>query len=257
MLKYIKNTVFIMILFLAPPHGNAQETREFYQLKIFHFNDEAQAEVTENFVHHAYLPALKRNNIGATGVFRPREDSINQLYVLLPFSSLEEITSIEERLLEDVLYLENGSEYLNAPAGNPPYERMEVILMHAFKDMPQLRPSTLTAPRKERIYELRSYQAPTEAYLQNKLEMFNEGGEIALFENLGFNAVFYGEVLAGPDMPNLMYLTTFPNRESRDRHWENFGNSPEWQAMANLPQYEGNVSHIDIHFLYPTEYSDY
>lgn len=253
----IKATALFTTLFLMFFAGFGQENREFYQLKIYNFNDEAQAEVTENFLHHAYLPALKRNNIGEIGVFRPREDSIQKLYVLIPFSSLEEITSIEERLLEDVLYLEKGNNYLNAPAGNPPYERMQVILMHAFEDMPQLRPSVLTAPRNERIYELRSYHAPTEALLKNKLEMFNEGGEIALFEKLGFNAVFYGEVIAGPQMPNLMYLTSFPNRESRDRHWEEFGNHPEWQAMADLPQYEGNVSHIDIHFLYPTEYSDY
>ena len=36
--------------------------------------------------------------------------------------------------------------------------------------------------------------------------MFNEGGEIRLFARLNFNAVFYGDVLAGDRMPNLMYM---------------------------------------------------
>lgn len=256
MFKLIPAIITIVLLLLAPL-ANAQENREFYQLKIYSFSNEAQAGITEKFVKHTYLPALKRNDIEDIGVFRPKEDTINKLYVLTPFSSLEEITTIEKSLLEDLIYLETGSEYLNAPAGNPPYARIEVILMQAFKDMPQLRPSSLAAPRKERIYELRNYQAPTEVYLQNKLEMFNEGGEISLFEKLGFNAVFYGEVIAGSNMPNLMYLTTFSNSESRDMQWEKFGDSPEWQAMANLSQYKGNVSHIDIYFLYPTEYSDY
>ncbi|UJH91223.1 NIPSNAP family protein [Antarcticibacterium sp. 1MA-6-2] len=123
--------------------------------------------------------------------------------------------------------------------------------------MPQMKPSTLTSAREKRIYELRSYQAPTEAYLQNKIEMFNEGGEIKLFDELGFNAVFYGEVIVSPHMPNLMYLTTFEDQESRDLHWKNFGDSPVWHKMSALEKYKDNVSHIDINFLYPTEYSDY
>jgi hypothetical protein len=35
------------------------------------------------------------------------------------------------------------------------------------------------------------------------------GGEVPLFVRLGFNAVFYGEVIVGSHMPNLMYMTTF------------------------------------------------
>jgi hypothetical protein len=87
--------------------------------------------------------------------------------------------------------------------------------------------------------------------------MFNEGGEIALFKKLGFNAVFYGEVLAGSRMPNLMYMTTFENKESRDEHWKQFGEAPEWIKLKSMPEYQNNVSKIDITFLTPKEYSDY
>ena len=133
---------------------------------------------------------------------------------------------------------------------------MSTILLKAFKDMPVMKPSPVKGPRKNRVYELRSYKSSTETLLKNKIKMFNKG-EIKLFDDLNFNAVFYGEVLAGPDMPNLMYLTTFPNQESRDEHWESFSNSPVWKKMAGLPEYQGNVSEIEIHFLYPTDYSDY
>ena len=87
--------------------------------------------------------------------------------------------------------------------------------------------------------------------------MFNAGGEVVLFEKLGFNAVFYGEVIAGSNMPNLMYMTTHANKEARDANWKNFVDAPEWKKMSSLPKYQGNVSHIDIFFLYPTAYSDY
>ena len=54
-----------------------------------------------------------------------------------------------------------------------------------------------------------------------------------------------------------MYMTTFSDQVSRDKHWEDFGASPEWDEMKDIPKYQNNVSKFDITFLYPTEYSDY
>jgi hypothetical protein len=50
--------------------------------------------------------------------------------------------------------------------------------------------------------------------------MFNLGDEIRLFKKLGFNAVFYGEVLSGAQMPNLMFMTSFNNMAAHDQHWK-------------------------------------
>ena len=87
--------------------------------------------------------------------------------------------------------------------------------------------------------------------------MFNEGGEVALFKNLGFNAVFYGEVIAGSQMPNLMYMTSFDNLSAREAHWKSFGSAPEWKKISSLPRYQDNVSHIDITILSSEPDSDY
>jgi hypothetical protein len=87
--------------------------------------------------------------------------------------------------------------------------------------------------------------------------MFNEGGEIALFDRLGFNAVFYGEVFSGPRMPNLMYMTTFENKADRDAHWQSFRDDAEWKQLSSNPRYQKNVSRSEIIFLRPTAYSDY
>ncbi len=92
---------------------------------------------------------------------------------------------------------------------------------------------------------------------RNKVDMFNAGGEVVLFDELGFNAVFYAEVLSGNKMPNLMYMTTFKNQEIRDDLWKSFGDAPKWKEISSMPKYQNNVSHIDRIFLYPTEYSDY
>ena len=72
-----------------------------------------------------------------------------------------------------------------------------------------------------------------------------------------FNPVFYGEVVSGGKMPNLMYLTTFANQERRNTQWKALVDSPEWKALLKIEKYKNTISHIDILFLYPTDYSDY
>jgi len=202
------------------------------------------------------LPGFKELGIKNIGVFKPKADSLNNLYLLIPYKSLEKFTSTNEAFQNSQILLENGGEYISGTNNDRPYNKMSTILLKGFKDM---RNEAITGkrPRKDRVYELRSYKSSTETLLKNKIKMFNKRGEIKLFDDLILMLFFYGEVLAWPDMPNLMYLTTFHNQKSRDEHWESFSNSPAWKKMVALPEYQSNISEIEIHFLYPTEYSDY
>ena len=114
----------------------------------------------------------------------------------------------------------------------------------------------LKGPKSERVYELRSYESASEKIYWNKVKMFNAGGEIKLFDRLGFNGIFYGEVVFGSKMPNLMYMTSFENKEERDLHWKTFGSDPAWKELSSKPGYQHNVSKHDITFLQATSYSD-
>jgi len=240
---------------------NAQEQKqEFYQLKIYSFGTASQEKMLDQYLEKAYLPALKKMNISTIGVFKLKSnalDSIKKIYMLIPFVELSQFENLDQKLSKDKTYLSNGAEYIKTQHDKPFYFRIESILLKAFKDMPKMQPSKVEGPRKERVYELRSYESATETIFKNKVEMFNDGGEIKLFDKLNFNAVFYSEVISGPKMPNLMYMTTFSNQTSRDTHWKSFVDSPEWKEMSSLSKYQNNVSHIDITFLFPTEYSDY
>lgn len=244
----------------TPADKLASPSREYYQLKVYTFDTKEQEAVTDEYLKKAWMPALKRLNIKPVGVFKLRpneEDSLKKTFVLIPFTSLEQFATLEEELAKDQTHMATGNNYINASHEQPPYRRVESILMKAFAGLPKMQASPLDGPRAERVYELRSYQAPTESYFNNKVEMFNKAGEIDLFKRLGFNAVFYGEVISGGQMPNLMYMTTFSDQKSRDAHWKSFGESPDWKKMAAIPEYQNNVSHINITFLYPTAYSDY
>ena len=258
-MKTIKQLFFCFALLIISYTSTAQK-RELYQIKTYNLTSEAQLTVTENFLKEAYLPALKRIGIKAVGVFKPKTfaaDSIKKIVVVIPFSSTKQFLKLDEKLAKDEQYLTLGAPYLNAAYNQAPYIRIESLLLQAFTDHPLLTLPQLDSPRANRVYELRSYESATEAIYRRKVDMFNAGGEIKLFHRLQFNAVFYGEVLSGGKMPNLMYLTTFANQESRDNHWKAFVDSPEWKSLIAMDKYKNTISHMDILFLYPTDYSDY
>nr|WP_314897984.1 NIPSNAP family protein [uncultured Flavobacterium sp.] len=235
-------------------------SREFYQLKTYIFKTKKQEQITDKYLKEAYLPGLKKLGIKNIGVFKPKPnatDTLKKIIVLIPFSSMSQFLGLEEKLAKDRTYLAAGADYLNATYKQAPYARIESVLLKAFADHPIMTTPALNSPRANRVYELRSYESATEAIYRNKIDMFNAGGEIKLFDRLAFNPVFYGEVISGAKMPNLMYMTTFADQASRDAHWKSFGEAPEWKEMSGMEKYKNNVSHIDITFMYPTDYSDY
>jgi hypothetical protein len=239
-------------LAVAPPK------REFYEIKVYYLKDKAQEDRVHQYLKNAYLPALSRAGIRKVGVFVPVPTDTTagkRIFVFTPLTSLNQLTELEAKLSKDKQYASAGADYINAAYKDAPYKRMETILLQAFSHMPVFKAPNHKTPVSERVYELRSYEGHTEKIFQNKVEMFNEGGEVKIFDKLGFNAVFYGEVLAGSRMPNLMYMTTFENKASRDAHWKAFSADPDWKALSAKPQYKNNVSKQTIWFLHPTEYS--
>ena len=86
--------------------------------------------------------------------------------------------------------------------------------------------------------------------------MFNVRARMPRTFPMNTPSIFFGEVISGQDMPNLMYMTTFENGESQKKHWETFVNSDKWKKLKGDQQYANTVAHIDKINLYPTEYSD-
>ncbi|HUQ97010.1 MAG TPA: NIPSNAP family protein [Chitinophagaceae bacterium] len=234
--------------------------QNYYTLQVYHLSNNDQLSLVENYLKSAWLPALHRNGIAHVGVFKPITNDTatdKKIVVFTPYTSLQQYENMRQRLLTDITLEQQTPAYVNAPYDSPPYSRYETILLHAFKDMPGTAVPQLKGAKKDRVYELRSYESPTEKMFVNKVHMFNEGGEVPLFKRLNFNAVFYASVIAGAHMPNLMYMTSFENMADREAHWKAFGDDPEWKTLSVKPEYQHNVSRNDILFLTPTDYSDF
>jgi hypothetical protein len=233
---------------------------QFYSIRIYQLKTQQQEARVDSFLQYALLPALHRQGIPEVGVFKPvgNDTAASRLiYVFMPLKSLDQVTTLPGSLVKDAQYLADGKSYLDAGYDNPPYVRIESILLQAFPDMPRYSaPWTGKGYSPDRVYELRSYEGPTEQYYANKVQMFNQGGEIPLFSRLDFHAVFYASVISGPHMPNLMYMTSFDNMAVRDQHWKTFGSDSTWKKLVSSPEYQHNVSHIDDIFLHAAAYSE-
>ena len=251
-----------LLFMLAVFNGNSQAPakQEYFEIKIYHVAQKAQEDRVDVYLKEIYLPALHRAGIRQAGVFKPIEVDTafgKLIYVFIPFKTIDQFMQLPEVLGKDQVFNTTGKSFTDAPFDNPPYIRFESILLKAFMNMPQFKaPKFATAPA-ERIYELRSYESATEAKAVKKIEMFNQGGEMKVFESLGFNPVFFGEVLIGSHQPNLMYMTTFSDRASHDALWKAFGVHPDWIRLKGMDEYKNTVSKANPYLLHPTSYSDF
>jgi hypothetical protein len=141
---------------------------------------------------------------------------------------------------------------------DPAFVRMNSSLFRAFDAIP-----TLELPfgggenaKKPRIFELRTYESHSEKASKKKIEIFNTA-EIAIFRRSGMQPVFFGEALAGANMPNLTYMLVYENMAAHDTQWSTFSADPEWRKISTTP---GNtdpeiVQNISNMYLRPTAYS--
>ncbi|MDN3550894.1 NIPSNAP family protein [Mucilaginibacter aquaedulcis] len=239
------------ILPLSSMATSAKDTgTQFYELRTYILKNESQQKLVEDYFQNAAIPALNKLGSKNIGVFTElKPDGQTKIYALIPFNSLADFLTVQEKLDKDPVYQEKGAAYLTAPAIEPAYERIESSLLKAFAHMPKMQ----IPKQSPRIFELRRYEHATESAGKKKLEMFNDAGEIDVFKRLGFNPVFFGETIIGDHRPNLIYMITFDDLDAKAAHWKAFGSDPEWKKISSVPDYSDAklVTHITSTLLQP------
>ncbi len=238
----------------AAQRGKAEP--EYYEFRKYYLLSRGRRRSLDAFLRDAAIPAWNRHGIEPVGVFNvmygPNRPTI---YVLLPHKSLESFATADERLAADARYQRDGATFLDAPLSEPAYVRIESSLMVAFDQMPRLEVPAGAAEGNPRIFELRTYESHSKKKAKKKIEMFNEGGEIAIFRKTGLGPVFFGETLIGPNLPNLTYMLSFDDMAMRDKRWQAFGSDPDWKKLSADQAYADTVSNITDVILRPARYS--
>ncbi|HEY2820137.1 MAG TPA: NIPSNAP family protein [Candidatus Acidoferrum sp.] len=243
----------------AAAASTASQTKQrlYYELRRYQLVDGPQKKICDAFFQNAFIPAANRAGITPVGVFNLTVGpGTPAMYVLLPSASLEALVNLEAHLASDAQYMSAGTPFLSAPAVAPAYQRIESQLMIAFEKIPGVTLPTATATNAARVFELRTYESPSDLDHKRKVEMM-QSGEEKIFDKAGFTQVFYGDTLIGGHLPNLTYMLSFESLATRDQHWSAFATSPDWKAMQANPRYafEDIVSNITNLILTPAPYS--
>ncbi len=229
--------------------GDQAAGREYYEMRTYQMGTGGKKKLLTDFIRKAAIPAWNRLGIENVGVFNSMFGGESQsLRVLLPHKSLASFASASSDILADKEFLAAAEPFLDASMSDPGFVRFESSLLAAFTHMPQLK-----APKKRpRIFELRTYESHSMKKAKKKIEMFNEGGEIQVFLDVGMHPVFFGETLIGPDQPNLVYMLAFRDMAEREKLWSVFGKSDGWRKLSGDPQYAETVSNIAVEIMRPS-----
>ncbi|MDR2139166.1 MAG: NIPSNAP family protein [Tannerella sp.] len=233
------------------PLASAVLKKEIYEWRIYTLA--GTGAPLDSFFGKVLFPAYHRKKI-ITGAFKPyrlKEGDKDQRHVLFIYPDIATCHKVKQDLWNDNIFREAAQPYFDTTAPSPVYSHFDTYLSEAFDRIPIHRKPGNEAT----LLEIRIYQSPNEEANQRKVKMFNVD-EIAVFDQVGINSVLYGEILAGPRMPALMYLTWYKNEDARNTAWQHFGENPDWIRIKSLPEYAYTATNNQSIFLSPMSYSE-
>jgi len=237
---------------------SAEPAPEIYLWRQYILKTGTEPRRVAEFLQNAGIPALNRLGHKPIGVFEGVSGvTTPTVFTLTPFASFDEVGTLETRLDSDKEFASAGAAYLDAAATDVPYLRQQVELLVAFPKFPKIVVPAATATKGPRLFELRTYESPTEHAHRAKVKMFSDMGEIEIFRRAGLTPVFFSRTFAGPNMPSLTYMLVHDNMAARDKSWSTFSSDPDWRKLAATPGYTDPeiVSNITVAFLRPAAYS--
>jgi hypothetical protein len=263
--QFLASTLATSALAAASPRTLAQTAhesgdtnkREFYQLRRYLLASGPQRKLTDDYLRDALVPALNRMEFSPVGVFNVTiGPEMPVMYVLIPSLSVEKLVTVDDRLKKDDEYMKIAAPFLNAPGKEPAFKRVESSLMQAFERIPRIMLPAVSASRSPRLFEMRTYESPSDLDHWRKIEQMSSG-EADIFTKAGVPQVFYGDTLIGQRLPSLTYMLCFESLADRDKRWDTFLASSAWKVLSSDPRftYENIVSNVTNIMLAPTTYS--
>ena len=211
--------------------------REYYQLRRYSLIRGPELQLIQNYFKDALIPAATRMGLGPIGAFNLDIGvETPAYYLLIPGSSLETLVNLDLLLAKDEEFLKVAAPFWNATSTAPAFQRVEISLLAAFEGWPKVTPPAATATKGKRMFQLRTYENPSNGEHVRKVEMF-PGGEYQVFKEMGFHPVFFGDMLMGSRMPNMTYMLSFTDSAELEAKWAALMSSPGWKTLSTSPRY--------------------
>lgn len=216
-------------------------TNEIYELRHYEISFGDNRQSLMSYLSGILLPSMRKAGANHTFIFKEKGDAEpGKLWVMISYPSLD-IYQRCQTAVTTPAFVAASAEH----AGDgKSYSRYTSSLLSAFDGIPQLR---MPAP-DHNLFELRIYEGVNDDAVRRKVMMFDDE-ELPVFDEVGLNSIFFGKMLVGPYMPNLVYMLGFKDMEDRNSAWQRFVAHPAWVAMLKKPIYKDTVSNIRKVFL--------
>ena len=194
------------------------------------------------------LPIYKELGI-EVGCFR--ENNVHTpvvYYFLFVYPSFDSYLKANDMLLKNSAFVEAMKQ--DAVANRPMFFRYDSYLCRPFEGWKKVTPVA-----GKTVFEWRKYDSANIEAGTRKVQMFNQG-EIDIFLECGVNPFCFGQIIAGKDMPGLIYVTHYDDMADRTASWDKFNRHPEWQRMRSAAEWaNATIPNNRIVLLTPLPYS--
>ena len=235
---------------------NAADTgkKQIYEWRVYTLN--ADGASLDNFFKETLIPAYNRQKISVAAFSlyknQVQKQEKEQRYLLFVYPDMETYLNVKQAIRNDQAFLKAAAPFYEKTAPAPVYSDYVTYLCEAFDKIPAMR----IPDKSNTLFEFRLYHSPNDDANKRKVKMFNVD-EIPLFDEVGITSVCYGEILAGANMPALIYLTCHKDETTRSETWSRFQKHPEWDRMKNDPEYKNTATNNQVRLLSPLSYSQF
>jgi hypothetical protein len=228
--------------------------KDFVEVRRYIVKDADKQKQLVEVLDKALIPALNRQGIKPVGVFVPVRSNKNAKYlmnvfVVIPHKDPMKFITLNDTLLADADFRKDAAPIFATTSKDPVYTDCETCLLNTFPTTPVVEVPELGP---DRVFEWRHYRSFNIERNAAKIKMFDVGGELPIFREVGLNPIFFGDVLAGTMMPALLYMIGCPSMEKHAEAWRVFGAHPKWREIRGLPEYADTATEIDNVIMTPS-----
>ena len=237
----------MMTCFLSRSEAQVNDG-EIQEWRIYNFQMGGSAARFDRLMTDVLLPLYKEMGI-VVGCFREiNQNAPAAYYYLFVYPSFDSYLKANDILLKNKAFDEAMKQ--DAAANRSMFFRYDSYLCRPFEGWKKVTPAA-----GKTVFEWRKYDSANIEAGTRKVEMFNKG-EIDIFLNCGINPLCFGQIIAGKDMPGLIYVSHFNDMADRDASWAKFSAHPDWQRMRTDPEWANTtIPNNRIVFLTPLPYS--
>ena len=249
----MKRKLFIMLLtgalmtYLVAKLEAQVNDGQIQEWRVYSFPQGTSAVRLDKLMTDILLPLYKDMEI-EVGCFKECSQNLPTVYYFLfVYPSFDAYLKANDRLLQNNAFVEAMKE--DAAANRPTFFRYDSYLCRPFE-----RWKKVTPVAGKTIFEWRKYDSANIEAGMRKVMMFNSE-EIDVFLKCGVNPLCFGQIIAGKDMPGLIYVTHYNDMTERDAAWDKFGTNPDWLRMRAAPEWANTTIQNNRILLTPLPYS--